>query len=295
MFCKKCGNQIADNAKFCNMCGEPNVKASDPQDTIAVIPDPAPSAMPGSSNDPAGAADGFFQKEQPVYKPYEPAYQQPAGMPYQPHPMPDSNVTGGSGTMGKHSIPAVILFIMSLFMISSPFLKMFGDSDFSFSSFSYLNDFAKVSGKNIFSVSIEAFDKGGSQTILFFLSLWVNIIFEICALIFVLIAFFGLFSSKQNKAVKVLGNLRVSIGLSLFGFLISFGLMIASYMKYGKFSDIFSQVFYIFSYICLGVAILSFILAIIFAGKAKKDNAFNSAYQKPYEQPAPPYQPPYGY
>ena len=293
MFCKKCGNQIADNAKFCNRCGEPCAGSPGDKEPFSPVQDAARYAENSSPAAATGTSDDFFQKEQPVYKPYEPVYPQPAGQPY---PAPASvNAGTGTGGMGKHIVPSVILFVLSLFMISSPFLKLFGDSRFSFSPFSYLNDLSKVSGKNIFSLSIDSISNGKSDTVFFFLSLWVNIIFEVCALIFVLIAFIGLFSKKQNKAVKVLGNLRVSIGLSLLGFLISFGLMIASYMKYGEFSGIFKEVFYIFSYVCLGVAVLSMILAVVFVGNAKKEDAVNNSYQQPYSRPVPPpYQPPYG-
>lgn len=291
MFCRSCGNQIADNAKFCNMCGAhvtPNNDASAPS---SVIPDPAPAPaapQPEQRYD-TGASNDFFQKEQPVYKPYEPAYHEPVSQPYAPSKSADAGSTGG---MGKFIGPAAVLFLFAAFLISSPFLHMFGDSKYSFGAFSYLNDLAKIADKNIFSLTIDAISNGSGTVILLFVSLWSNILFEFCALIFLIIALIGLASNKKNKAVKVLGNIRVSISLSLIGLLICIGTMIAYYLNYGKFSGLFKEVFYIFAYVFLGVAIVSMVLACIFVGKAKREYAVSSSYQQPtppsYQQPTPP-------
>ena len=296
MFCRSCGNQLADNAKFCNRCGAkvaPKPETATPPPVIpdsVPVPPPAPAPAPISEPGPAAGND-FFQKEQPVYKPYEPApaYQQPA-----PQPYPAQNAfygNEGAGKMGRFAGLAALLFALAAFMISSPFLHMYGDSKYSFGSFSYLFDMSKAANKNIFSMSIDAISKGSGDTVLFFLALWVNILFEVCALIFLIIAFIGLFSSRKDKPVKVLGNIRVSISLSLIGFIISFGLMIASYLQYGKFSNIFKDVFYVFAYVFLGVAILSIILACIFVGQAKKENEVKTSYQQPV--PPQPFKSPY--
>ncbi len=71
MFCKKCGSQLKDNAKFCGVCGTP-VEVATP---AAPVADPFAQAAPV-----APAADPFAQAA-PVAPQYNPM---PQGTPIQP-------------------------------------------------------------------------------------------------------------------------------------------------------------------------------------------------------------------
>ena len=288
MFCRSCGNQLADNAKFCNMCGNKVVKLEATDSFPSpVIPDPEPVPMPAEQpviND--NQDNGFFQQQQPVYKPYEPAYQQPIAQPVYKNTVYTSGKPAVSKTTS--TVYAVIMYLIAAFLVASPFLHMYGDKTYHFGSFSNLHDLSKVSGKNIFSTVIDIISDGSTDYKLFYIGLSVHIIFEICALIFLLIALFRLLSKRQDKILKVLSDLRLSVSLSFFGIFTSVGLMTASYLVRNKFSGLFSNVFYIFTYVFVPLSLIALIVCCIFVGQTRRAYAVNSA----YNQPAP--QQPYG-
>ena len=295
MFCRSCGNQLADNAKFCNKCGTKVQVREEAVGPPPVIPDPEPVQMPYQepviNNNVNNNDNGFFQQEQPVYKPYEPAYQQPMGQPVYKNTLytdPTPAVSSGTTTLF-----AVILYLISAFLISSPFLKMYGDKVYRFGSFTYLHDLNKITSKNIFSYSLDMIGDGSTETKLFFIGLWAHIIFEVCALIFLLIALFRLLSHRQDKMLRVICDLRLSISLSFFGIFASFGLMTASYLVDHKASDLFDNVYYVFTFVFVPLALVALIMSCIFVGKVRRANAVNTAYNRP--APQPPYGGPAGY
>ncbi len=275
MFCRNCGNKLADNAKFCNMCGSP-VKVVQPAADLMepVIPE-QPAAQ---TQEPVQQDNGFLQQEQPVYKPYEPAYQEPIAQPYRQQTV----YTGSEGVsrFGRFTLPAVIMFLLSGFLIASPFLKMFGSKVYPFSAFSHFRDLSKLEHKNVFSATFQMIDEGNKDTVLLYVGLWVLWIFEVCALVFLIMAMIRLFSSRKDRAAKFFSDIRISAGLSFFGVWGSICLMAASYLVYGKFSGLFSKVFYIWTYVMGPAALVTFILSIVFAVKAKRSTEISTSYQQ---------------
>ena len=291
MFCRKCGNQLADNAKFCNACGNP-VAVNNNADPQPVIPDePAAPVMeeaiiPGSVPIPEQTEQPAYQQPNPQpYQPYQPNYQQPAAQPYpypQTSPVPTA-ATSQPGKIDRFLVPILNLFFFSIMLICTTLLPLYGDKAYSFGPASYLKDLSKVTTKNIFSVSIDAISDGNNATRFMYLGIWVHIIFCAVAFIFLLIAFIRLFTSSPNKEYKVICELRISILSSFIGILFGIGFMIASYMsgRNAKFSGVFSNVLYFWSYIVLAVAIGTVIAAFIIRGKAKKQHEYDTAYSNP--------------
>ncbi len=76
MFCKTCGNSMADDAKFCGVCG------------TSVVPEAAPAPAAAPAQPVAPAQPMYSQPAQPVYQqPAQPVYGQPAQPMYQqPYP-----------------------------------------------------------------------------------------------------------------------------------------------------------------------------------------------------------------
>lgn len=111
MFCPKCGNQLADSAKFCDKCG---------------------AVMPQTNGDSAGEHENMNTQSAPnmqITQPYMGGAQQSA---------PAQN-----GDM----IPMVLSLVCAVVMLISPFIKLFnvdylfGDEDFSPSQmFSIIKD-----------------------------------------------------------------------------------------------------------------------------------------------------------
>lgn len=111
MFCPKCGNQLADSAKFCDKCG---------------------AVMPQTNGDSAGGYENMNTQSEPNMQsaqPYMGGAQQSA---------PAQN-----GDM----IPMVLSLVCAVVMLISPFIKLFnvdylfGDEDFSPSQmFSIIKD-----------------------------------------------------------------------------------------------------------------------------------------------------------
>lgn len=273
MFCRNCGNKLADNAKFCNKCGNP-VAVKPSEDVQQVIGESAPAQE-----------QEFFQQEQPVYKPYEPSQQEPIGQPYYQQSAPiQQPVSNPAASMGRYSLSAGVLMLLCCFLVSAPFIKMFAPARYSFSTFSFLKAVSKNRDKNIFSLSLDAIAEGATDNKLFYISLWVQIIFAICALIFIISALVRLAGSRQDKALKVLRELRLSAGMSFCGVFGSVGLMTASAIVTGEsFEGLLREVYNAWTYVFLGVSLLALILGIVFAVSAKhvyeSAQSYNSSFR----------------
>ncbi|MBR6873506.1 MAG: zinc-ribbon domain-containing protein [Ruminococcus sp.] len=304
MFCRNCGNQLADNAKFCNKCGNPVASAAavkDPEPVIGDVIIPQDANPFEEANDFASREQASYQQEPSPYQqeanpyqqqnnpagyqPYQPNYQQPYAQPY-PYPQTSAVPGGNISKSSVNFIPHIIaMFILSIFMICSPLLKMFGNSSYSFGTASYLNDMSKLGdkmNKNVFSFTFEQISEGDADTKFMLIGFWVHALFEAVAFIFLVLAVFRLFSKRQDKQFKVLSDLRISLVSSFIGIIGVIGCMIASYMNYrnSKFSGVFSDVIYVWGYIFFALSLISLIVCSVFRGMAKRqfnrDTSYNA-------------------
>ncbi len=88
MFCAHCGNQIVENARFCNHCGQeqrPVPQQAPP--SMQQSPPPYPQQQPSS---PFQLQSSPYPQQQPLFgmqpAPYAPGMQPMQGMPFQPSP-----------------------------------------------------------------------------------------------------------------------------------------------------------------------------------------------------------------
>ncbi|MBR6103370.1 MAG: zinc-ribbon domain-containing protein [Ruminococcus sp.] len=262
MFCRNCGNKLADNAKFCNLCGTAVPKPAQPAQNTAPAGQPpqAPKPQqpipqllrrpPQQKAEPAAPVNEPLpiqqpspaqpNSQQPVQQPYpgapgqEGQYQQPyidkptfqnAVAPGQPVPMPVAEPP-------KPIDRNIVIFglccaAVCIFLVCSVFFKGFTGKGFGaadFGTYKYLDRIAEVGKLVDKNVFSYSWEgiKADVDSAVLIISLWTHVLFEIFAVIFVISAIVRAFGKGRVSEVKMWGNLKNSALFSFLGNFISF-------------------------------------------------------------------------
>lgn len=259
MFCRNCGNQLADNAKFCGKCGSPVVQKTQP---AAEQPAPEPvteSVIVSSEPQPAPRNDQYQQpapQPQPIPEPepapipqptpipqqFEQNYQQPnVQQPYVQQPYPQQPVAQPfpqqqavpqpSSSSGK--IVGFVMMLCCIFFVCTFFIKCYTIIDSDFSVYTYLDRIAEAAEdrdigffKYYFSDLIGDSAWYGAA---FYICILLNILFDVLAVIMLIFGFVRLASSDRMSEVKMWTDIKVSVLFSFLGTLSMFvGVFIAN-------------------------------------------------------------------
>ncbi|MBR6046096.1 MAG: zinc ribbon domain-containing protein [Ruminococcus sp.] len=293
MFCRNCGNKLADNAKFCNLCGTPvakpaGVQAPKPSQpaqpaspkTEPVIP-PQPQQAP-QFQQPQFQRPQFEQPqfEQPQYQ--QPQYQQP-GYPGQPAAQgatPAQQMLASIGSTGK--ILGLIAAAVCIFLICTVFIHSFDAksyyTNYSYGAQKYLSNMSKsadLANKNIFSMTID-YIKDGPDSAVFIIGIWSHVVFEAIAAIFVLVGLVRAFMSGKLNEKKMWGALKMSSLASFLGTLLILVCTIASSIIVNVKNDLSAFKNWVvvpnfLAYLFLAVALASLIFCGIMKSRVNQD------------------------
>ena len=184
MFCRNCGNKLADNAKFCGLCGNPVVRNTEPQPEEPIIEEPAPVPEPVTASEPAPSQEYEQYQQtapqpQPIpepepapipqptpipqqfeqnYQQYDQNYQQPSAQPYQqtgyaqPYQQPMSQPFPQQGmpqqtavrSSASGKIIGFVMMLCSIFFVCTLFIKCYSVLESDFSVFGNLQKLAEV-------------------------------------------------------------------------------------------------------------------------------------------------------
>ena len=218
MFCRSCGNQLADNAKFCNKCG-------------AQVAAPAQPSAPQNNPQPTATQQIPIQP-QPMRQPQQPYqlnYQQPMAQQQtpvppmaQPYPQQAASYQLETPfTPGK--IAAMFGWCVSVFLLFTTLFKVFHAKsfirDYSFGTASYLKDWGKMAEINKENIISYTFKHLGDtfETGVFLSGLWLHVIFECIACIVLLAALINLFSKDRYSEASLWGKVKAASVLSFLG------------------------------------------------------------------------------
>lgn len=116
MFCKKCGNEIADGARFCRHCGNP-VELNNTETTVLGQQTPPVSSVNGETTVLGNQQANVIEQPQPQAAYEQPIYQQaPAEGAYQP-PVQQQPAPAKKKLSGVQIALIVIAFLVVLFLV----------------------------------------------------------------------------------------------------------------------------------------------------------------------------------
>lgn len=230
MFCRSCGNKLADNAKFCNVCGTKIAAPAQNAPTQNIpsqnnIPQQVPTQnIPIQQNMPQ-QPQTVRQPQQPYQLNYVPPMaQQQTPVPPMAQPYPQQSAAPALEkpvTTGK--IIAMLGWCVSCFLLFTTLFKVFHARsfirDYTFGTASYLKDLGKSASylkMNVFSFTFKHIGDD-FETAVLFSGLWLHVLFECIACIVLLIALISLFSKHRSSEAALWRRVKASAVLSFLG------------------------------------------------------------------------------
>lgn len=316
MFCRNCGNQLNDNAKFCGLCGTPVVNKQEPQQSAPEpaaqpvseqtpvqpeqyqqpftqpqpIPEPEPAPIPQPIPAPQPEQPFVQNYQQPMSQPFpQQPYQQPAAQPYpQQAAAPVQQTRSASG-----KVLGIVMILLAAFFACTLFIKCYSIAKRDFSTYSYLEQLGKVADrldKNVFTYTFDVVKTSTWYGAFFIISLWVNVLFAGLAVIMLIFALVRVFSSGVKAELRMWSDIRAAL---IFCFIGSFAVLasvitadVADNFKadLGMFED-WGCVPGVLAYVFVAAEIAAFVFCGIVKNKARNRNAVAPGYVNPQVPP----------
>lgn len=239
MFCRSCGNKLADNAKFCNLCGSPVAAPNTaPAETAPQAQQPAAPEKPVSQpmtapllRRPPQQSQSPVQPQQPYGQPnFQPTFSEAQVPPPMPAPTPAAVTVKQNRTVT--TVLGLISAAVCIFLICSVFFKCY-DTVLSgkFGTYSYLDRVAEVGkfyDKNVITYSIEGIKHDLSSAVLL-ITMWLQVVLNAAAAILIIVGVIFAFGRSETSEVKMWGMLKTAAICCFLGCLFcTAGVMFAS-------------------------------------------------------------------